>query len=116
MEGIDFYKQEVQKEKKDLEKFLDFKFETPFWEIFSLAELIGTDYIRENYDFVFMMSKDNLMNLTELALVLNLKIYRWYQKNDAYGLTYDELWKKTDAYALGTLKGDHLHYYLSTLD
>ena len=54
--------------------------------------------------------------LTELVLVLNWKIYQWYQVDDTLGMTYDALWQKTDSYALKTLKGDNLHYYLSILD
>ena len=102
--------------KQALEKQFDFKFETSFWEEFSIADQYGSDGIKEHYDQVFSEWKDNLKYLTELVLVLNWKIFQWYQIDDAIGLTYDELWKKTDAYALENLKGDDLHYYLSVLD
>ena len=46
----------------------------------------------------------------------NIKIFIWYKEDDDLGLTYDQLWKETDQYALETLKGDDLHYYLHTLD
>lgn len=103
-------------QKLALEKQFDFKFETSFWEEFSIADNYGSDGIKEHYDQVFSEWKDNLKYLTELVLVLNWKIFQWYQIDDAIGLTYDELWKKTDAYALENLKGDDLHYYLSVLD
>lgn len=102
--------------KQSFEKTFDFKLESTFWEEFSIAESYGSDGIREHYNLVFEQWKDNLEYLTELVLVLNWKISQWFGVDDTIGLTYDELWKMTDAYALETLKGDDLHYYLSTLD
>ena len=103
-------------EKLALEKMLDYKFESTFWEEFSIAEDYGADSIREHYNLVFEKWKDNLKYLTELVLVLNIKIFIWYGVDDTIGLTYDQLWKETDGYAVETLKGDDLHYYLHTLD
>ena len=102
-------------EKMALEKMLNFKFESTFWEEFSIAE----DYsggIKEHYDLVFSQWKDNLKYLTELVIVLNIKTFLWFGVDDSIGQTYDSLFKKTDSYALDTLKGDSLHYYLSTTD
>ena len=103
-------------EKLALEKMLDYKFESTFWEEFSIAEEYGADGIKEHYNIVFEQWKDNLKYLTELTLVLNIKIFLWYKVDDSIGQTYDQLWKETDFYALDTLKGDDLHYYLHTLD
>ena len=103
-------------QKQALEKYFDFKFETTFWEEFSIADCYGPDGVKEHYEIVFDQWKDNLIYLTELVLVLNWKIAQWYGVDDSLGLTYEELWQKTDAYALRTLKGENLHYYLSTLD
>ena len=102
--------------KQSFEKIFDFKLKTTFWEEFSIAENYGSDGIREHYNLVFEQWKDNLEYLTELVLVLNWKISQWFGVDDNIGLTYDELWHETDTYALKTLKGDDLHYYLSTLD
>lgn len=103
-------------EKLALEKMLDYKFESTFWEEFSIAEEYGAEGIREHYNIVFEQWKDNLKYLTELTLVLNIKIFLWYKVDDSIGQTYDQLWKETDGYAMDTLKGDDLHYYLHTLD
>ena len=108
--------EKVLEQKQTLEREFEIKLETTFWEEFSIADQYGSDGVREHYDLVFDQWKDNLKYLTELVLVLNWKIYQWYQVDDTLGLTYDELWKETDEYALSTLKGDDLHYYLSTLD
>lgn len=106
----------IMVEKLALEKMLNYKFESTFYEEFSIAEEYGADGIREHYDLVFNQWKDNLKFLTELVLVLNLKIFLWYGVDDTNGKTYDQLWKETDGYALDVLKGEDLHYYLSTLD
>ena len=103
-------------EKLALEKMLDYKFESTFWEEFSIAEDYGAEGVKEHYDLVFEQWKDNLKFLTELVLVLNIKIFIWYGVDDSIGKMYDQRWKETDGYALETLKGDDLHYYLSTLD
>ena len=108
--------EKVQLQKLALEKEFDFKFETTFWEEFSIADQYGSEGVVEHYNQVFEQWKDNLRYLSELVLVLNWKIYQWYQVDDDLGLTYDQLWKRTDGYAMETLKGDDLHYYLSTLD
>ena len=107
----------IQLEKLALEKMLDFKFETTFWEEFSIAEgEDGADGVKEHYEKVFDQWKGNLRYLTELVLVLNIKIFIWYGVDDSIGQMYDQLWQETDEYALETLKGNDLHYYLSTLD
>ena len=103
-------------EKMALEKLLDFKFESTFWEEFSIAEDHGAEGIREHWKLVFGQWKGNIKFLTELVLVLNIKMFIWFKVDDDLGLTYEELWMQSDAYALETLKGDDLHYYLHTLD
>ena len=116
---INYMKKTMSKillEKLALEKMLDYKFESTFWEEFSIAEDYGAEGVKEHYDLVFEQWKDNLKFLTELVLVLNIKIFIWYGVDDSIGKMYDQLWKETDGYALNTLKSDDLHYYLSTLD
>ena len=103
-------------ERMSLEKMLNYKFESSFWEEFSIAEDYGPEGIHHHYDIVFEQYKDNLKFLTELVLVLNIKIFIWYGVDDTIGKMYDQLWKETDGYAIDTLKGDDLHYYLHTVD
>lgn len=107
---------EVLIEKQALERLLDFKFATTFWEEFCIAESYGKEGIVEHYNLVFDQWKNNLQYLTELVLVLNLKTFLCYKVDDTIGIVYDELWKKTDAYAFETLNKEELHYYLSALD
>ena len=95
---------------------MEYDFKTTFWSDFSIAEKFGESAIRDTYKRAFKEWKNNAEYVTELVLVLNWKIYQWYQVDDDLGMTYDQLWKRTDGYAMETLKGDDLHYYLSVLD
>lgn len=103
-------------EKKYFEETLGFEFETSFWEEFSIAEQYGAKGVKEHFNIAFPQWKDNLEFLTELVLVLNLKVAVWFGVDDSLGMTYDALWRMADGYAMDNLKGDDLHYYLSTLD
>ena len=108
---------EVLLQKQALEKQFSYKFQTTFWDEFSIAEQqYGPKGIIKHYNLVFDQWKGDVKFLSELVLVLNWKIYQWYQVDDTLGLTYDALWRKSDAYAMTTLKDDDLHYYLSVLD
>ena len=92
-----------------MEKMLDYKFESTFWEEFSIAENYGRDAVKKHYDLVFSQWKDNIKFLTELVLVLNLKLFIWFKM-------YEDLYVDADAYVLCTFEGDDLYYYLHTLD
>lgn len=106
----------VIREKAYWSKILDYNFISTFYEEFSISDHYGVDGVREHYKMVFNEWKDNYRFLTELTLVLNIKIWSWFKLNDELGLVYDELWKETDSYALKHLKGEELDYYLTTLD
>lgn len=101
----------------ELEKKIGYEFKMDYWEEFTLLETLGgITGILYTFEKEYEESKKDVRTLTELALVLNLKIWEWYEKDDNIGRTYDALWKKADGYAMETLKDDDLHYYLSTLD
>lgn len=101
----------------ELEKKIDYEFKMNYWDEFTLLETLGgITGILYTFEKEYEESKKDVRSLTELVLVLNLKIWEWYEKDDNIGRTYDALWKKADGYAMETLKDDDLHYYLSTLD
>lgn len=114
MEREDYIK--ALKEKEYWSKTLDYQFISTFWEEFCISDRYGSEGVLDHYKEVFDEWKDNHKYLTELVLILNLKIWSWYGVDDDLGMTYDKLWKMTDSYALDTLKGDNLRYYLATLD
>ena len=103
-------------EKWNVEAMTGYKPKTTFWEDFVIAEHFGVSAIRDTYKRAFDGWKDNAEYLTELVMVLNHKIWRWYQINDRYARLYDELWRKADRYAVNHLKGDDLSYFLEVTD
>jgi hypothetical protein len=95
---------------------LGYEEQTTFWDDFSIADAFGKEAIQDTYDRAFKEWKSNYIYLTELVMVLNHKIWHWYEKNDEYAELYNELWQKADRYACDNLKGEELSYFYKTLD
>lgn len=89
---------------------------TTFWEDFSIADAFGTDAVQDTFNRSFNEWKCQYKYLTELTMVLNHKIFFWYEKNDELARLYDKLWKQADCYACNTLQGDELTYYYKVTD
>ena len=95
---------------------MDYEFKTTFWQDFTIADKFGIDAIKDTYNRAFNEWKDNCIYLTELVLVLNWKIWDWYEKDTNIARTYNDLWEKTQNYGYDNLKGDELSYFIRTLD
>lgn len=93
-----------------------YKSKTTFWEDFSIADKFGIKAIKDTYKRAFNEWKDNVEYLTELSVVLNHKIWEWYQEDDNIAQVYNDLWIKTNDYAKETLKGDNFRYYWEVTD
>lgn len=89
---------------------------TNFWTDFSIADKFGVKGIKETFSQSFKEWKDNYKYLTELVLVLNHKIWQWYEKNEQLAKLYNELWQEADSYACENLKGEELEYFYMTTD
>lgn len=71
---------------------------TTLWEDFSIADKfvgIEKDPIEDTYKRAFEFAKADYKTLTELVLVLNHKIWQWYQVDDTLARLYDTLWRMT---------------------
>ena len=97
-------------------EMIGYEAKTTFWDDFCIADLFGVKAIKDTYKRAFDEWKTDHIYLTELVMVLNHKIWQWYEKNDEYVNLYNDLWEKADKYALDHLKGDELTYFLSTVD
>ena len=97
-------------------KMIGYEEKTTFWDDFSTADAFGTIAIKDTFNRAFNEWKSNYIYLTELVMVLNHKIWQWYEEMPEYGKLYDELWAKADNYACNTLKGEELTYFLRTTD
>lgn len=89
---------------------------TTFWEDFSIADAFGAEAVQDTFDRAFNEWKTQYKYLTELTMVLNHKIFFWYEKNDELARLYDKLWKQADQYACNTLQGEELAYYYKVTD
>lgn len=95
---------------------LGYECKTTFWEDFTIADKEGISAIKDTYKRAFSEWKDNYIYLTELVMVLNHKIWYWYDKDDDIGHLYNDLWKQADEYAINNLKDEELSYFLMTTD
>lgn len=91
---------------------------TTFWQDFSIADCFGVQAIRDTFNRAFEEWKTNHVYLTELVIVLNWKIWAWYQKNGSceQSKLYNELWEKADGYAMENLKGEELDFFIRVTD
>lgn len=103
-------------ERWGVEDFCGYKPITTFWQDFSIADHFGENAIRDTYRRAFAEWKDNYKYLTELVMVLNHKIWRWYERNETIARIYNELWEKADEYAMNNLKDEEIRYFLRVTD
>jgi hypothetical protein len=89
---------------------------TTFWMDFSIADKFGIAAIKDTYNRAFKEWKTNHMYLTELVMVLNHKIWQWYQINEAVAQVYNDLWKEADLWAQEHLEGEELNYFYDVTD
>lgn len=94
-----------------------YEFKTTFWQDFSIADKFGKTAIKDTFNRAFKEWKSNYIYLTELVMVLNWKLWTFYEKgNNEYAELYNELWMKADEYACNNLKGDELSYFYRETD
>ena len=89
---------------------------TTFWSDFSIADVFGINAIKDAYNRAFEEWKDDYVYLTELAIVLNLKVWDWYDKNDDIANVYNNLWKIADEYACEHLEREAAAYFYNMTD
>lgn len=99
-----------------IEDLTGYKPQTTFYTDFSIAEKFGVEAIKETYETAFGGWKSNVVYITELCMVLNWKIHRWWQVNEEYAKLYDELWSELDSWCCENLKGKDLEYFYNTTD
>lgn len=100
----------------NIEKMTGYKPLTTFWSDFSMAEQFGIEAVKGTFKRAFEEWKGDYKFLTELVMVLNHKIWQWYEKNDELARVYNALWEEADNYGCENLKGGELDYFYETLD
>lgn len=87
---------------------------TTFYQDFSIADKYGIDAVKDTYNRAFNEWKTNYKYITELVLVLNWKIWSYYETNKELSEVYNDLWIQLDQWCINNLTGDALKYYYST--
>lgn len=100
----------------NIEEMTGYQPKTTFYTDFSIADGFGVDAIKDTYKRAFEGWKNNTEYVTELAMVLNWKIWEHYNRNDRYARVYNDLWEQIDNWCMDNLKGDDLKYYYRTTD
>ena len=89
---------------------------TTFYTDFSIADKFGIGAIEDTFNRYFRVWQHNYQYITELAMVLNWKIWRWHNVNDEYARLYDKLWRQVDEWCIENLNEEDLEYYYKTTD
>lgn len=90
---------------------------TTFWGDFTIADAFGEKAVRDTCKRAFKEWRDNIEYLTELALVLNWKIWENYGKGDErLMMVYDELYREVSDWAVENLSREDLKYYYKIMD
>lgn len=104
-------------------KLFDYECKTTFWQDFTIAEHFGITAIIETCVRAIAEWHNDAVYLTELVMVLNHKIWQWYDgDNSNNGMhteiarVYSQLWEKAAQYAETHLKGEDLAYYYRVTD
>lgn len=89
---------------------------TTFYSDFRIADAFGMDAVKDTYERAFAEWKDNVEYLTELVIVLNMKCWEHYHKeNFKLSELYSDLYYKARDYALN-LKDDDFQYFWKWTD
>lgn len=90
---------------------------TTFWDDFSIADAFGVSAIEDTFNRAFDEWKSNYVYLTELVIVLNLKIWQHYERgNEEFAKVYNDLWLNADEYACDNLTGDEANFFYRVTD
>lgn len=93
---------------------------TTFWNDFTIADKFGISAIKDTFKRAFQNWKNDYVYLTELVIVLNHKIWQWYERSESYAedyaRLYNDLWEKADAYACEHLKGEEASFFYRITD
>lgn len=94
----------------------DPEFSTTFWQDFTIADKFGVNAVKDTFNRAFEEWKDDYKYLTDLVIVLNWKLWDWYEKDDKMADAYYKAYNKAHRYALTHLKGDELSYFYRVTD
>lgn len=107
---------EIAVPKWNVEEISGYKPMTSFWQDFSIADAFGITAVADTFKRAFNEWKGNYKYLTELVMVLNHKIWQWYEKDKQLAKLYNEAFNTANDYALDNLYGSELTYFYCVTD
>ena len=93
-----------------------YELKTTFWNDFTIADAFGVDAIKDTYNRSFNEWKNDYIYITELCMVMNWKMFYWFEKDDSKDKLYYDLFTTLDEWCMDNLKGEQLDYFISTTD
>lgn len=99
-----------------IDELTGYKVRTTFYVDFSIAEKYGVKCIKSTFIDLFEGWHTQYEYITELCMVLNWKMFRWYEINKEYFELYKKLYIGLDHWCMDNLKGEELDYYIKTTD
>ena len=95
----------------------DYNIVSTFASDFAIADAFGADAVEDTYERSMASFSEDVFMLTEMSLVLNWAIWRYWELHEQeLSIMYDKLWKKLDSYIMDHFTGDELQFYLKTTD
>ena len=95
----------------------DYNIVSTFASDFAIADAFGADAVEDTYERSMASFSEDVFMLTEMSLVLNWAIWRYWELHEhELSIMYDKLWKKLDNYMMSHFTGDELQFYIKTTD
>ena len=97
----------------------DYQRKTTFASDFCIAEWYGVDSIKDTFNRAFEHWKSNIEFLTELAMVVNIWSWFWYDKEgetSEIGALYSKCYYQIYDYACENLSSEDAKYFFNTID
>ncbi len=117
LRAFDYAAREEAIWKQQLSAMSNYTPQTTFFADFSIAEFLEKEHgVRDTFERSFQGFKNDYIYLTELSLVLNHKIWEWYEKDTELATVYNELWEKVDSYCCDNFEGEEASYYFRVTD
>ena len=103
---------------KILENFTDYRSQTNLWDEYSIADKKSLKDLKALFDTTFAKAKQDYKYLTELVMVLNHRMWYWYELNpdSAIVSAYTKYYEKAHNWALTHLNPEEIRYYCSVTD
>lgn len=93
-----------------------YEMKTTFWHDFSIADKFRLDAIQDTYNRALKEWKNDIVYMTELVIVLNHKIWAWFEKDENFARIYDKLWREADEFIYENFSEEDIKYYLKISD